>query len=102
MILEAAIRRNKLLYEIATGKPAFAGSTSAVIFDAILNRAPVPPVQLNPNIPAELERIIARALEKDRNKRYANASALLSDLRSLKRSIDSGGLGPALPAGSGA
>jgi len=90
-----------VLYEMATGRMAFAGHTTAVIFDAILNRAPVPPIQLNPNVPVELERIISQALEKDRNKRYANGSALLSDLKSLKRGIDSGRLGPSPATRSG-
>jgi eukaryotic-like serine/threonine-protein kinase len=89
-----------VLYEMATGRMAFAGYTTAVIFDAILNRAPVPPIQLNPHVPVELERIISQALEKDRNKRYANASALLSDLKSLKRAIDSGRLVPSPATGS--
>jgi serine/threonine protein kinase len=79
-----------VLYEMATGSPAFPGNTFAVVFDAILNRAPVPPTQLNLDVPAELERIIGRALEKDRNERYPNPSTLLSHLKSLKRGIDSG------------
>ncbi len=79
-----------VLYEMATGKPAFPRGTAAVVFDAILNRAPVPPVELNPGLPAELQRIIIRALEKERNERYQNVSVLLSDLKSLKRDIDSG------------
>ncbi len=91
-----------VLYEMATGRMAFSGNTTAVIFDAILNRAPVPPIQLNPDVPAELERIINRALEKDRNERYPDASALLSDLKSLKRAIDSGGIAPTPAVGSGA
>ena len=88
-----------VLYEMATGKAAFQGSTSAVIFDAILNRAPVPPIQLNPQVPAELERIISRALERDRKERYANPSALLSDLKRLKRGIESSRLAAAAAAG---
>jgi eukaryotic-like serine/threonine-protein kinase len=91
-----------VLYEMATGCMAFTGNTTAVIFDAILNRASVPPAQLNPQVPAELEHIITRALEKDRSQRYANASALLSDLKSLKRAIESGQLGALPAAGSGA
>ena len=88
-----------VLYEMTTGKAAFQGSTSAVIFDAILNRAPVPPIQLNPQVPAELERIISRALERDRKERYANPSALLSDLKSLKGGIESSRLAGAAAAG---
>jgi serine/threonine protein kinase/tetratricopeptide (TPR) repeat protein len=79
-----------VVYEMATGKPAFPGNTSALVFDAILNRTPVPAGQLNPDVPIELERIISQALEKDRSQRYRNASLLCSDLKSLKRDLDSG------------
>ncbi|HKS95225.1 MAG TPA: protein kinase [Terriglobia bacterium] len=79
-----------VLYEMATGRTAFSGSTAAVIYDAIMNRLPAPPLRLNPEVPAELDRIISKALEKDRRLRYQSASELLSDLRRLKRDTDSG------------
>jgi len=79
-----------VLYEMATGRQPFAGNTSAVIFDAILNRAPVAPVRLNPDLPADLERIINTALEKDPELRYQSASNIRADLKRLKREIDSG------------
>ncbi len=79
-----------VLYEMATGREAFPGSTSAIVFDAILNRAPTPPTRLNSNLPADLERIIDKALEKDRSRRYQSAADLRADLVRLKRDTDSG------------
>jgi eukaryotic-like serine/threonine-protein kinase len=79
-----------VLYEMSTGRPAFAGNSSAEIFDAILNHAPVAPVRLNAEIPADLERILNKALEKDLALRYQHASDIRTDLQRLKRDSDSG------------
>jgi tetratricopeptide (TPR) repeat protein/TolB-like protein/predicted Ser/Thr protein kinase len=79
-----------VLYETATGMLPFRGESSGVIFDAILNRAPLPPVRLNPDLPAELERIVMKCLEKDRNLRYQHASDVRTDLQRLKRDSESG------------
>ena len=79
-----------VLYEMATGKPAFSGPTSAVLFEAILNRAPLPLSRLNPALPARLEEIVGRLLDKDRSVRYQTASDLRAALKGLKRDTDSG------------
>ncbi|MFQ5694431.1 MAG: protein kinase [Terriglobia bacterium] len=96
-----------VLYEMATGRQAFVGSTTAVIFDAILNRMPAPPARLNPQVPPELEQIIQKALEKDRALRFQTAADLRADLQRLKRDTDSGRSAaysaaslPAAPAGA--
>jgi eukaryotic-like serine/threonine-protein kinase len=79
-----------VLYEMATGRQAFSGNTSAELFDGILNRAPVPISRLNPDAPSELERIIDKCLEKDPGLRYQHAADLRSDLKRLKRDTESG------------
>src|SRR5215467_10875793 len=79
-----------VLYQVVTGKQPFPGSTSAVVFDNILRNAPVAPVSLNPEVPAELERILNKALEKDRDMRYQVAAEMRADLKRLQRETDSG------------
>lgn len=82
-----------VLYEMATGRPAFAGNTTGVIQEAILNRDPAAASRANPDIPEKLEEIIVKALEKDRNLRYQHASDMRADLARLKRDTDSGRTG---------
>jgi eukaryotic-like serine/threonine-protein kinase len=83
-----------LLYEMATGQQAFSGTTTAVIYDAILNRAPEPLTALNPTLPPRLEQIVNKALEKDRDLRCQTAAEIRADLKRLKRDTDSGRLTP--------
>ena len=82
-----------VLYEMTTGRPAFAGSTPGTLHEATLNRTPIPVGRLNPESPARLEEVINKALEKDRTLRYQHASELRADLQRLKRDSDSGSVG---------
>ena len=79
-----------VLYEMATARQAFGGPTPAVIFEGILTKAPMPPSQLNSNVPPELDRIVGKALEKDRETRYQTAAEMRADLKRLKRETESG------------
>jgi len=90
-----------VIYQMVTGKHPFPGSTSAVIFDNILHNAPIAPISLNPTAPAELERILNKLLEKDRDVRYQVAAELRADLKRLQREMDSGRVGTASVASSG-
>ena len=78
-----------VLYEMATGRLAFTGNTPAIVYDAILNRVPTPMGRVNPDIPPEMERIVIKSLEKDRNLRYQHASDIRTDLQRLKRDTES-------------
>jgi serine/threonine protein kinase/tetratricopeptide (TPR) repeat protein len=79
-----------VLYEMSTGQLPFRGDTSGIIFDAIMNRAPVSPVRLNPEVPEKLEEVLQKALDKDRDLRYQTAAEMRTDLKRLKRHLESG------------
>jgi TolB-like protein/tetratricopeptide (TPR) repeat protein/tRNA A-37 threonylcarbamoyl transferase component Bud32 len=85
-----------VLYEMATGRSPFGGATTAVLFDQILNRTPAAAVSVNPDVPPDLERILLKALEKDRDIRYGSAADIRADLRRLQRERDSGRVAPAV------
>jgi serine/threonine protein kinase/tetratricopeptide (TPR) repeat protein len=87
-----------VLYEMATGTLPFRGDTTGAIFDSILNRAPVPPLRINPEIPPKLEEVISKCFEKDRNLRFQHASEVRTDLQRLKRDSESGKTAPSSSA----
>jgi len=87
-----------VLYEMASGKPAFGGATAAVIFNSILTTSPTPPSRIRGDVPPELESIICRALEKDRKARYQNAAEMKADLQQLQRELESRTLEPTTPS----
>jgi eukaryotic-like serine/threonine-protein kinase len=90
-----------VLYEMATGHMAFPGSTAAIVYDAILSRAPGPAARLNPELPPKLEEVITKALEKDRKLRYQSAADIRTDLQQLKRDSESAGLPARAATGPG-
>jgi len=90
-----------VMYEMSTGATPFRGESTGEIFDAILNRTPVPPIRLNPDLPAELERIVSKCLEKDRNLRYQHASDMRADLQRLQRDSDAVTPVATVPAAAG-
>jgi Tol biopolymer transport system component len=91
-----------VLYEMATGRQPFTGESTATIFDAILNRPAVPPSRFNPGVPAELDRIVGKALEKDRNLRYQSGAEIRADLQRLKRDTASGTTAASISASTAA